>query len=80
MSAERPEPKNPAEANALTRRHVFAGAGAVGALAAVAAVVPLAGKPPTPVPDARVARDTGAEAEGYRLSDHVLRYYETARV
>ncbi len=80
MSAEPREPRSPAAAAALTRRRVFAGAGTVGALAAVAAVVPLAGKPPAPAPGRKVAEAGGADASGYRLTDHVLRYYETARV
>jgi hypothetical protein len=61
----------------MNRRRVFAGAGTVGALAAAAAVLPLA--PPaatsgaTPEP---AADDKG----GYQLTAHVQRYYQTARV
>ncbi|HWH75261.1 MAG TPA: formate dehydrogenase [Methylibium sp.] len=62
----------------LSRRHVFAGAGTVGALAAAAAVLPVAQDGAPGVDDKRVA-----EAEpngGYRLSEHVQRYYRTAKV
>jgi hypothetical protein len=69
----------PEASAALTRRRVFAGAGTVGALAAVAAVLPK-------------ADDTGAKSApasappepeqggGYRVTQHVLHYYRTARV
>ena len=61
----------------LSRRRMFAGAGAAGALAAVAAVVHSAS---TPEPEvvAQTAADEGTE--GYRLTEHVKRYYQTARV
>ena len=61
----------------MSRRRVFAGAGTVGALAAAAAVLPLA------KPDAAVsaALDPAAPAKGgYQLTEHVQRYYQTARV
>ena len=69
------EPKN-----AVDRRTVLAGVGAVGALAAAAALV--AGKsaraPEAPqVAEVQPPADTAA---GYRLSDHVKRYYQTARI
>jgi len=65
---------------AIDRRTMVAGAGAAGALAAVAALV--AGKsgaaPGAPqVAEAQPPADTAA---GYRLSDHVKRYYQTARI
>lgn len=62
----------------LNRRRVFVGAGAVGAVATVAAVLPL-----TPRVDPQpVAADTRAAdaPDGYQVTDHVLRYYQTARV
>jgi len=58
----------------INRRTVFAGAGAAGALAAVA-VVP--GPAKVPVATAEVKSDP---AGGYQLTDHVKRYYATARV
>ncbi len=60
----------------LSRRRVFAGAGAVGALAAAAAVLPLA-KSGGPV--AASAKSAPTEG-GYQLTEHVQRYYQTARV
>lgn len=64
----------------LSRRTVFAGAGGVGALAAVAAVLPLANTAPASeaTADARPAQD---DADGrYQLTAHVQRYYQTAKV
>ena len=62
----------------LTRRTVFVGAGTVGALAAVAAVLPrdpaLAAAAPT------AAHTDAASPRGYHLSEHVQAYYKTARV
>jgi ApbE superfamily uncharacterized protein (UPF0280 family) len=62
----------------LTRRKIFAGAGTVGALAAAAAVLPLA-KTAAPADQAAttLARD---DKGGYQLTEHVQRYYQTARV
>jgi hypothetical protein len=63
----------------LDRRAVMAGAGTVGALAAAAVVLP-------------AVQQTGADAQGaaikplpdtaagYRLTEHVKRYYATARI
>jgi len=62
--------------SALTRRHVFAGAGGIGALAAVAAVLPLSKADAT----AAVAEVARPGDDGYRLTEHVKRYYQTARV
>lgn len=62
----------------LTRRRVFAGAGAAGALAAAAVVLPLAQR----AAPAAAAGEKLAEAggDGYQVTDHVLRYYQSARV
>lgn len=67
----------PERSNRLSRRVLFAGAGTVGAIAAVSAVVPLsrtesAASEPTP-------RKPPARGGGYVLSEHVKRYYRTAR-
>ncbi len=63
------------------RRTVLAGAGGVGALAAVAALLPSA------VPTESVAtldraadKPASSTAAGYRLTEHVKRYYQTARI
>ncbi len=61
----------------LSRRTVFAGVGAAGALAAVAAVLPKA----EPAPEAVAEPVAPAQdADGYRLTAHIQRYYQTARV
>lgn len=63
-------------ASPLTRRNVFVGAGTAGALAAVAAVLPRS----QPEVVAAVADVAAVKEEGYQLTDHVKRYYATARV
>ena len=72
---------SPSDRPAPTRRRVFAAAGTAGALAAAAAVLPgasrPAGEPAAPAPAAHEPRDS---AGGYQLSEHVQRYYRTARV
>ncbi|MEX8495103.1 formate dehydrogenase [Sphaerotilus sp.] len=60
-----------------TRRRVFAGAGTVGALATVAAVLPVTPAPPQATAQPRPATDT---TSGYQLTEHVRRYYQTAKV
>ena len=60
----------------LSRRHVFAAAGTVGALATAAAVLPKLGST-VPAAATKVAAD---KADGYQATPHVLRYYQTARV
>lgn len=61
----------------LTRRRVFAGVGTVGALAAVAAVLPVTPTPPQAAALPNSAPDTTG---GYQLTEHVRRYYQTAKV
>ena len=61
----------------LNRRAVFAGAGAAGALAGAAALVPLS---PKVEPQASAPAEPDAASRGYQLTQHVLRYYQTARV
>ena len=61
----------------LSRRRVFAGAGTLGALAAAAAVLPVAQEP------VQAGAKTSSEADkagGYRLTAHVQRYYQTTKV
>ena len=62
--------------SALSRRHLFAGAGAAGALAVVAAALPKH----EPAPPVQQAKLPEADAGGYQLTEHVKRYYQTARV
>lgn len=61
----------------LNRRAVFAGAGAAGALAGAAALVPLG---PEIEPRATAPAEPDAAKGGYQVTQHVLRYYQTARV
>lgn len=70
----RPEADAPG-ASPLSRRTLFAGAGTLGALAAAAVVLPgsQATAPAKPEPVANAD-------EGYRLTEHVKRYYQSARV
>lgn len=62
----------------LSRRHVVAGAGTVGALAAAAVVLPGA-REAEPAAAAGPRAEAG-EAAGYRLTAHVQRYYQTTKV
>jgi hypothetical protein len=62
----------------LSRRRLFAAGGTAGALAAVAAALPLA--PGADVPQAAGPQPEAEPAGGYQLTQHVLRYYETTRV
>jgi hypothetical protein len=62
----------------LSRRRVFAGAGGIGALAAAAAAVPIV-KPVAP-PQAAQAPVTDDADGRYQATQHVLRYYQTAKV
>jgi hypothetical protein len=59
------------------RRRLFAAGGTVGALAAAAAVLPLVRPADAPKADAKAVPGKGG---GYQLSEHVQRYYQTARV
>jgi hypothetical protein len=59
------------------RRLMIAGAGAAGAVAVVAASVPATGETPAASPDKKATLDQGG---GYQETQHVLRYYQTARV
>lgn len=61
---------------ALSRRTVFAGAGAAGALAAAATLLPAAQKAPVQTAQLKPEPETG----GYQLTDHVKQYYATARI
>lgn len=60
----------------LSRRHVFAGAGTAGALAVVAAVLPRTAQPVSVAATAAPVVQDG----GYQVTQHVLRYYQTARI
>lgn len=61
----------------LSRRRIFAGAGTVGALAAAAVALPALRQAE---PEARATETASVAGDGYRLTPHVLRYYQTARI
>jgi hypothetical protein len=61
----------------LSRRHLFAAAGTVGAVAAAASLVPGAVHEPVVEPEAKKPPERGG---GYQLSEHVKRYYQTTLV
>ncbi len=69
----------PASDQVLSRRKALAGAGAVGAVVAVAAVASsgLASAPLQAPTSATGPVD--ASQDGYRLTEHIKRYYSTAR-
>ena len=70
------KPVSAAAAAPLSRRTLFAGAGAVGALAAAVATLPLL---KVAAPTVTAALPPVAEG-GYQLTEHVERYYQTARI
>ncbi len=67
------KPSNPA----VSRRRIFAGAGAAGAVATVAALLPRSPEVAAVAYAAKPAPDTSG---GYQVTQHVLRYYQTAKV
>lgn len=71
----KPNPSRETRQPSLSRRTVFAGAGVAGAAAAAVAVLPGV----MPQPEAATAT-TAAPSEGYRLTAHIQRYYETTKV
>lgn len=64
-------------ASPLSRRRLFAGVGTAGALAGAAAVLPLAREAAPAAPAEPKPPEAGG---GYRLTAHVQRYYQTAKV
>jgi hypothetical protein len=79
--ADRSHPSGPAtEASPpVSRRRLFAGVGTAGALAATAAALPLVQVPVAADPK-ESAQGSSSQTGGYRLSAHVQRYYQTAKV
>jgi hypothetical protein len=73
----KPESSPGPSTSPLARRKLFAAGGTAGALAAVAAALPLVRREADPV-----AATPAPESNegGYRVTAHVLRYYETTRV
>ena len=65
-------------ANPVSRRRLFAGAGTLGAVAAAAGLLP--GLKPQVAEVVEVQPPPPANGGGYRLSEHVKRYYKTTLV
>lgn len=63
--------------NSISRRTLFAGAGTLGAIAAVSRLAPTS---PAPAAVAEALPPAPANGGGYTLSEHVKRYYKTALV
>lgn len=61
----------------LSRRSVFVGAGAVGAVAAAATLLPHAVPQDAPAAD---AKQPPARGGGYQLTEHVKQYYKTTLI
>ena len=70
--------KSAAGASPLKRRGMLFGTGVAALAGVVAAVASRTDSAPAPESVPPASQDVGAD--GYRLSHHVLRYYETARV
>lgn len=62
----------------VSRRTLFAGASSVGALAAVASLLP--SSQTAALPDAPALKPAPEKGGGYSLSAHVQQYYKTTRV
>jgi hypothetical protein len=62
----------------LSRRTLFAGAGTVGALATVASLLPQR-ELPTPAVQEVTPPAPPERGGGYRVTEHVQRYYRSAR-
>lgn len=73
----KPTPDTREGRSGLNRRSLFAGASTVGALAAVAALVPHA---PEAEPAAALPKPAPENGGGYSLSDHVKQYYKTTLI
>lgn len=64
----------------LSRRTLFAGAGTAGAVAAVAGLAAATSGTTSPQALPELAKPAPEKGGGYSLSEHVKRYYGTARV
>jgi hypothetical protein len=60
----------------LPRRQLLGAAGTTGALAAAAALLPTAQQTAQPT----AAKPAPEQGGGYQVTEHVLRYYQTAKV
>jgi hypothetical protein len=67
------------EPPAMNRRKLLGAAGTTGALAAAAAVLATRQSEPADTADAQTGA-APAKGGGYRLTEHVMRYYQTTKV
>lgn len=74
--ADKPATDQPA----LQRRKLLGAAGTTGALAAAATLLATRHDEPTVGADAQQASTAPSKGGGYRLSEHVQRYYQTTKV
>ncbi len=63
----------------LSRRSIFAGVGAAGAIAAITRIVPAPQHAPAAPPQV-ADKPKPRRGGGYTLSEHVKQYYATARL
>ncbi len=61
----------------LSRRTLFAGASTVGAVAAVASLMPAVPTEQAQAPELKAKPEKGG---GYHLSEHVKRYFKTTQI
>ena len=61
----------------VSRRTLFAGAGAAGAVAAAATLLPGVARQAEPGPE---AKKPPARGGGYHVTDHVKRYYQSTLI
>ncbi len=73
-----PQPGD-ATSSAPTRRHVLAGLGVAGAAGVAVSALPLA-KTAAPVMAPAALAPAPEAGGGYQVTQHVLRYYQTAKV
>lgn len=66
--------------NKLSRRHALAGVTAAAAAVTAAAVLPRTETAPADAAPAAAPSAAPGQDEGYRLTAHVQRYYQTARI
>ncbi|WP_157268143.1 formate dehydrogenase [Azohydromonas aeria] len=64
----------------LSRRRALAGAGTAGALAAAAVVLHKGQSAPAPVAATPQPAAEPSKGDGYQVTPHVLRYYQTTRI
>ncbi len=65
--------------NTLTRRTALAGVGVAGAAAVAATVLPSGGTPVQTAATAAAVPTQVDSAGGYRMTEHIQRYYDTTR-